>query len=248
METDPLIWLRADYHLPALYSCRVPLTSDTSTRALPAPGPATIRLALIRTGIEVFGLSYVELVLFPLIRALPLHIRPPERVALSPQLLRAYKVEKNSRSEAPISREMAHAEGLLSIYLQVPIPMQDHFRQLLQMIGYWGQASSLAWCTCIEKSLPPIDECVTPLRLLKNPVPLRPFFSSILSEFRETTLSWNEVMPLVGNASPNPLRMDISVWPLIQVLQHGGGMLLLRQPFSHPLHGDPRAGANEMSG
>jgi len=23
--------------------------------------------------------------------------------------------------------------------------MQDSFRQLLQMIGYWGQASSLAW-------------------------------------------------------------------------------------------------------
>src|SRR5437667_9488625 len=115
METAPLIWLRADYHLPALYSCRVPLTSDTSVRALPAPGPATVRLALIRTGIEVFDLSYVESVLFPLIRALPLHIRPPECVALSPQLLRAYKHSKVI-SEAPISREMAHAEGLLSIY------------------------------------------------------------------------------------------------------------------------------------
>jgi len=230
METAPLIWLRADYHLPTLYSCRVPLTSDLSARALPAPGPATVRLALIRTGIEVFGLVYVSSVLFPLIRALPLHIRPPERVALSPQLLHAYK-HSNSISEAPISREMAHAEGSLSIYLQVPIAMQDDFRQLLQMIGYWGQASSLAWCTCIEKSPPPLDSCVTPLRLLKDPVPLHPFFSSILSEFRETTLSWNEIMPLVGNASPNPLRMDIYIWPLVQVLQHGGGMLLQRQPF-----------------
>jgi hypothetical protein len=143
---------------------------------------------------------------------------------------------------------MAHAEGSLSIYLQVPIPMQDDFCQLLQMIDYWGQASSFAWCTCIEKSPPPLDECVTPLRLLKNPVPLHPFFSSILSEFRDKTLSWNEIMPLVGNTSPNPLLMDISVWPLVQVKQHGSGMLLLRQPFSHPLHGDPRAGANEMSG
>jgi hypothetical protein len=239
METAPLTWLRADYHLPALYSCRVPLTSNTSARALPAPGPATVRLALIRTGIEVFGLSSVESILFPLIRALPLHIRPPERVALSPQLLRAYKVEKNTQaiSEAPISREMAHAEDSLSIYLQVPITMQDDFRQLLQMIGYWGQASSLAWCTCIEKSLPPLEECATPLHLLKSPIPLRPFFSSILSEFRDTALSWNEIMPLVGNASPNPLRMDIYVWPMVQVLQHGGGMLLQRQSFSHPSHG-----------
>src|SRR5947207_15729946 len=39
------------------------------------------------------------------------------------------------------------------------------------MIGYWEQASSLAWYTSIEKSPSPLDECVTPLR---------PFFSSIL--------------------------------------------------------------------
>lgn len=147
----PLIWLRADYHLPARYPCRVPMTSITSARALPAPGPATIRLALIRTGIEVFGIPSVASVLFPLICALPLHIRPPERVALTPQILRAYKVDRHSQhiSEAPISRDMAQAEGPLSIYLQVPLPMLDAFRQLLLMIGYWGQASSLTWCTSI---------------------------------------------------------------------------------------------------
>ncbi len=89
------------------------LRTIMTARALPAPGPATVRLALLRTGIEVFGLPYVESVLFPLIRALPLHIRPPERVALSSQLLRAYKHAKNGCNEAPISREMAHAHGSL---------------------------------------------------------------------------------------------------------------------------------------
>jgi hypothetical protein len=34
------------------------MSSVASARALPAPGPATVRLALIRTGIEVFGIKY----------------------------------------------------------------------------------------------------------------------------------------------------------------------------------------------
>jgi hypothetical protein len=165
MDTTPLIWLRADYHLPALYSCRVPMTSITSARALPAPGPATVRLALIRTAIEVFGIPYTASVLFPLICALPLALRPPERVALTPQILRVYKVDTHTQHsiEAPSSRDMAHAQGPLSLYLQVPLSMRDAFHQLLQMIGSWGQASSLAWCMSIQDHLPPPpDECAIP--------------------------------------------------------------------------------------
>jgi hypothetical protein len=240
METAPCSWVRAEYHLPTLSSCRVPMTSITSARALPTPGPATVRLALIRTGIEVFGIPYMESVLFPLITALPLHIRPPERVALAPHVLHAYKIDDKTQQQscAPISREMAHAEGPLTIYLHLPIAMQDRFRQLLQMVGYWGQASSLACCTGIEQSQPPLDECATPLHLFKNHAPLRPFFSSLLSEFRATTLSWHDVMPLLGNTSPNPLRMEIYVWPLVTVMHHGSGRLLLRQPFTHPVPQD----------
>ncbi len=112
------------------------------------------------------------------------------------------------------------------------MPMQDSFRQLLQMIGYWGQASSLAWCTSIENGTPPTDECVTPLRLFKSHVPLRPFFSCVLSEFRDSNITWSDVMPLIGGRSPNPPRMDVYVWPLIEVMQHGSGKLLVRQAFT----------------
>lgn len=240
METAPCSWVRAEYHLPALSSCRVPMTSITSARALPTPGPATVRLALIRTGIEVFGIPYMESVLFPLITALPLHIRPPERVALTPHVLHAYKIEDKTQQQrcAPSSREMAHAEGPLTIYLHLPIHMQDRFRLLLQMIGYWGQASSLACCTRIEQGSPPLEECLTPLRLFKAQASLRPFFSSLLSEFRETTLCWHDVIPLVGNTSPNPLLMEIYVWPLVTVMHQGSGRLLLRQPFTLPVPQD----------
>lgn len=236
MATTPLIWLRADYHLPALYSCRIPMTSITSALALPAPGPATVRLALIRTAIEAFGIPFVSSVLFPLICALPLALRPPERVAFTPQILRAYKLDRHAPqfTDAPISREMAHAEGPLSIYLQIPLSMHDAFRQTLQMIGSWGQASSLACCTTIEAGLPPpTHECAIPLRLFSPDLPLHPFFSSLLSEFRDPHLQWHDVIPLLGNDSKNPLQLDIYVWPLVEVFHHGSGRLLQRRPFTH---------------
>lgn len=233
LEIGASTWLCADYHLPSTYSCRVPMSSITSALASPAPGPATVRLALIRAGIEVFGHDYVQAALFPHIRALPLHIRPPERVALTPQVVRAYKVEDKTQEimEAPVSREMAHAEGFLSIYLSVPQALQEPFRQILGMIGYWGQASSLAWCANLQNSDPLTEECVMPLRLFKNHAPVRPFFASILSEFRDPQVSWNEVMPHLRGRIANPLRLDVYVWPLIERMQHGSGKVLVRQAF-----------------
>jgi hypothetical protein len=233
LEIGSSTWLCADYHLPSTYSCRVPMSSITSALACPTPGPATVRLALIRTGIEVFGLEYVQTVLFPHIRALPLHIRPPERVALTPQVVRAYKVEEKTQEimEAPVSREMAHAEGSLSIYLHVPHSLQEPFHQILSMIGYWGQASSLAWCADLQNSKPLTEECVRPLRLFKQTTPVQSFFASILSEFRDPQVSWNEVMPHLRGRIANPLRLDVYVWPLIEHMQHGSGKVLVRQAF-----------------
>jgi hypothetical protein len=234
METSPLTWLAADYHLPATYSCRVPMSSLTSALALPAPGPATVRLALIRTGIEVFGLPYVEQVLFPHIRAMPLHIRPPERVAISPQVLRAYKVEDTTETliEAPVSREMAHAQGPVTIYLEVPLSLRESLSQVLSMIGYWGQASGLAWCQSIKVQAPRPEQCAKPLRLFPEQVPARPFFSCILSEFRDPEVAWEEVMPVINTRYKNPLRMDVYIWPLALSAQQGSGKLYVRTSFA----------------
>lgn len=233
MEMSSFTWLRADYHLPATYSCRVPMSSNTSALALPAPGPATVRLALIRTGIEAFGIEYVQSTLFPHICAMPIHIRPPERVALTFHVLHAYKVEEKTRetNEAPIFREMVHAQGPVTVYLQVPWHLQEPFSSILRMIGYWGQASSLAWCTEISTGAPSTRECVMPLRLLPGHAPLRPFFSGILSEFRNGSVTWKEVMPVIGERRANPLRLDIYVWPLMLAEHHGSGKLFVRTPF-----------------
>jgi hypothetical protein len=68
MNQTGLGWLAFEYHFPTTYSCRFPLSSSNSALISPAPGPATVRLALIRVGIEVFGRDVVRDKLFPTLR------------------------------------------------------------------------------------------------------------------------------------------------------------------------------------
>lgn len=231
-----LTWLAAEYHLPSLYSCRVSMSSMNSALALPAPGPATVRLALVRTGIEVFGLEYVRDELFPQIRAMGIRVRPPEWVALTPQVLHAYKVEERAGgtqiSTAPISREFAHASGPLTVYIEVPVKEVHHWTEMLRAIGYWGQASSPVYCTRVCQSVPDPKECVTPLRNWNSREPLEPFFSSFLAEFRVVTLSWDDIMPVLGAQKAEMLKLDIYVWPMVMLEKHGRGKLLRRIAFA----------------
>jgi hypothetical protein len=236
MSLTHLTWLAAEYHLPSLYSCRVPMSSMNSAQALPAPGPATVRLALIRTSIEVFGLVYTRDELFPHIRAMEIRIRPPERVALTMQTLHAFKVDEQAGgtrySTAPISREAVHASGPLTVYIEVSSQEVSQWEAILRTIGYWGQSSSLAYCIGVHQGPPDPKECVIPLRDWRSPGQLAPFFSSILSEFRNGMLSWDEVMPVLGVQKVEPLALDVYVWPLVIAEQHGRGRLLLRRAFA----------------
>ena len=120
------LWLAADYHFPSTYSCRIPMSSAGSAMITPAPGPSTVRLALIQTGIELFGLKTTQHDLFPIIRSAPIQIQPPEKVAISLHRLRAHKWEKGKAGkqdrfqESVILREMAHATEPCTVFIQVP--------------------------------------------------------------------------------------------------------------------------------
>jgi hypothetical protein len=72
----------------------------------------------------------------------------------------------------------------------------------------------------IENGTPPRDECVTPLRLLQGQTRLRPFFSCILSEFRDSSVAWHEVMPVVGVRISNALRLDVYGRKVVVPLYH----------------------------
>jgi hypothetical protein len=230
------VWLAADYHFPSTYSCRIPMSSMNSAPVMPAPGPATVRLALIKAGIECFGLEVVRDQLFPVIRSVAVRIRPPERVAISQQVQRAYKwnVDKRRRTivqESIIVREMAHASGPMTIFLQVPEDFEQRLRVMLLAVGYWGQTSSLTTCMGVTRTPPDPGECATTLALLDEAVALRPYFSCLATEFRSDQISWYDIVPVEGSQRSDALRLDIYVWPMITDYRHGTNKLLVLTPL-----------------
>jgi hypothetical protein len=235
MNTSEWVWLAADYHFPAMYSCRVPMSSMYSALAMPAPGPATVRLALIRTGIELFGIDYTRDKLFPAVRSAEIHIRPPEKVAISPQLIRAYKgSEGGSRAadrldESPIYREVAHATGPMTVYIKVPANCEDNCREMLRAIGYWGQANSLAVCVGVDRTPPRTGETAMPLAALNVTRPIQQFFSCVVSEFRDAQVRWKDVMPRLGSQGVDAIKLAVYVWPMVICERRSGGKMLVRR-------------------
>jgi hypothetical protein len=228
------IWLAADYHFPGTYSCRIPMTSISSTRAMPAPSPATVRLALVRTGIELFGIDFVQEIMFPIIRSTEMAICPPERVAFSSQRIRIYKAGMDSRQETVqltdsiAYREFAHAVGSMTVYIKVSKRYDSIFQQLLLGIGYWGQASSLAHCIDIRYNAPKIELCALPLHRIKNMVSVRKFITCITSEFRDQNVLWNDItQPQPRHIGP--LKIELYIWPMICIQDQSNSRLLIRK-------------------
>ncbi|HET8853759.1 MAG TPA: hypothetical protein VFN02_14660 [Ktedonobacteraceae bacterium] len=91
-------------------------------------------------------------------------------------------------------REMAHAAGPMTVFLQIQEDAEQRIRVLLHTIGYWGQSSSFASCMGVTRTPPLPGECALPLNLLDDTIPLRPFFSCPVTEFRSDQLSWYDIV------------------------------------------------------
>jgi hypothetical protein len=119
------IWLTASYIFASLFSYRMPISSSVAARALPTPGPATVRLALVRVGFELFGEETTREVLFPTIRTMAVRIQPPEQVAFSWQTIRGHKATSKRDAvilnEAPTEREMAQKSPSTSVTADFPM-------------------------------------------------------------------------------------------------------------------------------
>ena len=229
-----LLWVAAEYHVPSTYACRIPMSSMSSATVMPAPGPATVRLALIRTGIECFGLDAVRDELFPVLRAAPVRVRPPERVAISQHVLRGYKwsgdtAKQKTVQEPIIVREMAQASGPLTVFLQIPQDVKQRLRVVFRSIGYWGQSSSLVSCLGITTSSPVPGEYARPLAELDGTVPLRPYFSCLATEFRSDQMAWSDLLSGGEDGQHmEALRLAVYVWPMCTVYHHGTQKVLQR--------------------
>lgn len=230
LEPSSPIWLAADYEMASTYSIRIPVSSQYSALSMPAPGPATVRLAMVRKAIGLFGWEVARDTLFPVIRSVQVLIRPPERVAMSAHLFQAFKAGKpgSQLTTSLAYREMCCAEGVLTIYLAVPEAYEAPFRKILQAIGYWGQADSLACCAQISNETPSLRECAQPLTSGLGAVPLGQFFACIVSEFRSNQVSWDEIMPTIKAKKDTPLELELFVWPMLIIEQHSQHKLLRR--------------------
>lgn len=224
MSTCSSIWLAADYHLPLPYTCRVPLTSPYSAKALPGPSPATVRLALIRNSIELFGIDFTKDYIFPVLRSVPVKVRPPSRVAFSGTMLRFYKATHSGRLTESIGyREFASAKGLLTIYLQAPTVLQDEFAAILSAVGYWGQTNSFAYCCCVYPAEPDRGSCALRLDQLDPGRRVDHYFTAFATEFRDDTVTWEEVVVAMAVSKCTAIQPTIYVWPLLPCQHYGTG-------------------------
>ncbi|SRR6266567_1055899 len=236
-KRETKLWLAANYHFPSTYSCRIPMSSTASAMITPAPGPSTVRLALIQTGIELFGLETVQHELFPIIRTASVQIQPPEKVAISLHRLRAHKWttgkagKQDLFQESVILREMAHATEPCTVYIEIPSCEEERFRRLLLAVGYWGRTDSLTYCMSVTQHLPDTNFCVAPLKTLQSNHPVRHFFACVLTEFRDRQVTWKEIVPTLTSSKSPALRLDVYVWPMIVEHKPGASKLLIRHSF-----------------
>lgn len=87
----------------------------------------------------------------------------------------------------------------------------------------------------MKESSPLANECARPLQALSEHDSLNPFFSCVLSEFRDARVTWQEVVPFDESHTKmtrNPLKLEIFVWPLQVVKQSGRSTLLLRSSIA----------------
>ena len=64
------VWIAAEYTFATTCSIRGPGAATTFARACPVPGPGTVKLALIKRPIELYGIEFTGYELFSTIRNL----------------------------------------------------------------------------------------------------------------------------------------------------------------------------------
>jgi hypothetical protein len=196
----------------------------TSAKTLPAPGPGTIRLALIRAALEIYEKNYVGRILFPIIAQSETLISSPERIGVSGHLFKMLKYDdKTGKSINSIGyREYCHTNGTLKVYIHIPSRLKSSFVKLLELIRYWGQSESLTGCVSIDEREPVMSECAQPMTQMSNSG-LRDYVVCLMSDLRKGA-KWKDVVEMKESA----IELNLYVWPLTICERQRSERLLLR--------------------
>lgn len=219
---DTKVWISAHYHMPILYSYRSPVSSPMASLALPTPGPATVQLAMIRTGIELFGVDYVRTRLFEHILDCRPMIRPPDKIAFSAHVLKLVKGNEYGIGY----RQMTHATGNMVVSVKVDADAAEDVVTLLRGIGYWGQTNSFAYCMGVSHEPPEACACMRPLKDGESSASHARYFTGFVTELARTSLNWEDI---VGESehSRATIRQRLYIWPLV-ACEHQSSAQVLR--------------------
>lgn len=205
-----LVWLAADFAFPVTYSIRAPGSSLSSAMALPAPGPGTVRLTLIRAGFEISEELYISKTIFPILANSEIMISCPRQIGVSRQVLKIYKYSKQRDKlvESISYREYCHTDGIMTVYIKTPNSFISTLTKLFKLIGCWGKVESLTTCALIEEREPKLNECIQLIENLHS-YNLRDYFSCFLSDLKKG-VTWKKV---IENRNDS-ITLSLFAWPL----------------------------------
>ncbi len=220
------VWLKACYHMAAPYSIRMAPSSPFAGRCLPTPGPATVQLAMIRTGIELYGLDGTRRQLFPSIVASRPLMQPPLRVGIGDQLSTILKAKDDGGLESGVGyRETCHADGQIQVFVRVPLRQSGMFKEVLNGIGYWGQGHGFASCTEVQETEPVDGTYAVAFESITSSHQLRSYFTAFVTELTGTDVKWSDVVSDDFSEQCQHLRLRLYVWPLVACEHRGNGRL-----------------------
>jgi len=187
--------------------------SPYSAQTLPVPGPSTIRLSLIKTSIELYGMEQTENIVFPFVKDASIKIRPPREIGITSHMLKMLKPAKKQAMRETIGyREFAHTKDIMTIYFQIQNNTRNMFAELFDSIGYWGQASSFATCIRIYEEEPSQKEIIQPLiNFQAIGFEMKQVFTSFVSEWMYEKVFWKEIIGI----QPSPfIKTKVYIYPL----------------------------------
>lgn len=154
-------WIKAVYSFAGFFSYRIPDFSSQFALTAPIPGPSTVKLGLISTGIEQKGdPSYGEY-LFLVLKEADIRILPPKRLSICNFLQKRLKKSRDDAS--PLQRTFGtrgyvHYGGPLTIYVGVEEGAEE-IREVAERMYYLGTSDSVM--SCVESNLEePPDEAL----------------------------------------------------------------------------------------
>lgn len=214
-----MMWIRASFYFPALFSYRIPNISPSYALASIIPSPSSVKLALVDAAIKFSGSVNYGVEIFNLIKTVKIEIEPPDKVSVLKFFIKRLKPSKTKSvgfEESFGIREYCHFIGLLKIYFEIP-DRQSEIIELLQRLRRLGTSDSLLNCEAALIEAEP-DLSVT-CKLLNEIKPEslnlkgRPVVT--LNELRGDA-EFIQVNAFAGGRKGNPFVSKTFILPLIE--------------------------------